>query len=214
MENLLSDSKPHVMQVTCEKICNSPSPTTYLICLQFQQGICQAWWLMHNENFAMWLQLAWLLITSARLRLPGTIPVMLALHWATVTQTVQLCSVRLGALCLRGLIPMQCYLLDLCFCVCFWPAWWSSADHFFFVYFSIFNLTCQFIYQQAGTLCMFCKRQSCEIKWKQIFNIKLIVVVLVYIGFPAFWNVRPFKLSLIKNLLKWWAVCCLIFRYL
>lgn len=168
---------------------------------------------MHNENFAMWLQLAWLLITSARLGLPGAIPVMLALHWATVTQTVQLCSVRLAALCLCGLLTVQCYLLDLCFCICFWPAWWPSADYSFFVSFSIFNLTCLFIDQRAGTLSMFCKRQGYE-KWKQIFNIKLCIVVLVYVGFPACWNVRPFKLSWVKNLLKSGAVCCLTFCYL
>lgn len=182
--------------------------------LQFHQGICQAWWLMHNKNFAMWLQLAWLLITSARLGLPGTIPVMLALHWASVTQIVQLCSVRLGAPCLCGLLAAQRYLLDLCSCICFWSALWPSADYSFFVSFSIFNLTCLFIDQQAGTLSMFCKYQGCEMKWKQIFNIELFTVVYIYVGFPAFWNMRPFKLSLIKNLLKSGAVCCLIFCYL
>lgn len=199
------------VQVTCQKICDSPSPTTYLICLQFHQGICQAWQLTHNENFAMWLQLAWLLITSARLGLPGTIPVMSALHWATVTQTVQLCSVRLGALCLCGLLTLHCYLLDLCSCICFWPARWPSADYSFLVSFSIFTLTCLFIDQQAGTLSMFCKHQGCEMKWKQIFNIKLLIVVLVCMGCPAFWNMRPFKLSLIESLLKSGPVCCLIF---
>lgn len=150
MEDIRCDSEPHVMQVICKKICDSPSPTTYLMCLLFHRGICQAWWLMHDENFAMWLQRAWLLITSARLGLLGTIPVMLALHWATVTQTVQLCSVRLGALCPCGLLTVQCYLLDLSSCICFWPARWPSADYSFFISFSIFNLTCVFIDQRAG----------------------------------------------------------------
>lgn len=43
-----------------------------------------------------------------------------------------------------------------------------------------------FIGQQAGTLSVFCKRQGCEMKWKQIFNIQLYIVVFIYVGFPAF----------------------------
>lgn len=64
MDDICSDSGPHVTQVACKKMCDSFPHN-----LQLHQGICQAWWLMHNKNFAMWLQLAWLFDTKCQTRI-------------------------------------------------------------------------------------------------------------------------------------------------